>query len=438
MGGPKSDTPPDEPLWEVPDPTEEPTPEPPPEESPWEMPDPVAEPSYKEELMPEKWEVEPEPVPEIPAEPVEAAAVVIPTETPEMEPAPQPEAEAIIPIEPEKAPKLPSWIVEAEAEAKAAVAPTEPAEPIPAADLKAAPVIDWTETVSKTAEALAVKAAPLSALPEAEKPMEPPSPVEHPPESEPLPLVEAPEEDTEEQVMERITGTRRLKLMARIDDLLDDIYNRLSAETGQNTLEEVLKLLKTARHTLIENPRDYDTAEYYTFRAKMLIDRFQSVRRDSYRWTGLALFAYEVALLMIVIVGFVYGKPLTDALIGQGVPDWAVAPWTTMMASAGGAILGALWALVEHTAIKQDFNKQHAMWFLGSPVTGLLLGVVIYFMMHAGTLAMGVSVPAGEGGAPLDPDWFLLTLAALIGFQQNVALDLFERFIKLIRPAKAA
>jgi hypothetical protein len=289
---------------------------------------------------------------------------------------------------------------------------------------------------------LATKAAPSSTLPDAQKTikameaMEAPSPVKHPPEAKPLPMIEAQERDDKEVVLERITENRQLKLMARIDELLDNIYTRFSAETGKNTLEEVLKLLKTARHTLIENPRDYDTAEYYTFRAKMLIDRFQSVRRDSYRWTGVVLFIYESVLLLLVVVGWLGGEGLADRLTGQGVPAWAIAPWTTMMACTAGAILGALWALVEHVAIDQDFGKQHRMWYFVSPFKGFILGAIIYFMMHAGTLAMGVATPANAGGTPLDPDWFLLTLAFLIGFQQNVALELFERFVKLIRPAK--
>jgi hypothetical protein len=118
--------------------------------------------------------------------------------------------------------------------------------------------------------------------------------------------------------------------------------------------------------------------------------------------------------------------------------DLAYAPWTTMMASTAGGILGALWALVEHVAIKQDFSKQHRLWYFLSPVKGFILGFAVYLIMSAGTLAMGVSTPVSEGGAPLEPDWFLLTLAFLIGFQQNVALELFERFVKLIRPAKTS
>ncbi len=352
-------------------------------------------------------------------------------------PIPQPkkrEAEEASPPAGPTMPGLPLWIITAEAEAAAAGAPAPETGTMPAAALKSAPVIDWSkgparEAVIKAAETLATKAAPLVALPAADQPMTPPSPVTHPPEATPLELVEAAEADRDQVVLQRITKDRRLKLMARVDELLDEIYARLSTSTGQNTLEEVLKLLKTARHTLIENPRDYDTAEYYVYRAKMLLDRFESVRRDSYRWVGLGIFVYEVLLAAVVITGFIFGQPLTDALVARGVPEWAAAPWSTIMAGAAGGIMGALWALAEHTAIKQDFDKQHTMWYLGSPVTGALLGIVLYYMMHAGTWAMGAEVTTSASDRP-----FLLVLAILVGFQQNVALDLFERFLKLIRP----
>lgn len=441
MGGPQSDLPSDEPLWELPDSEQETAHTRPPNEPPWEMPD-LTEKSPSE--GPIKWDVESESTPALPEE---TAAATHPTELAAAESEPIPETpNGMTPALPEEESRLPSWVVKAEAEAAkaAAAGAAAPTESTPVTDHRSAPTIDWSpgsnrEVASRAAEMPATEAAPSSALPDSQKTMEAmeaPSPVKHPPEAEPLPMIEAQERDDKEVVLGRITENRQLKLMARIDELLDSIYTRFSAETGKNTLEEVLKLLKTARHTLIENPRDYDTAEYYTLRAKMLIDRFQSVRRDSYQWTGVVLFIYESVLLLFVVVGWLGGEGLANKLIGQGVPAWAIAPWTTMMACTAGAILGALWALVEHVAIDQDFGKQHRMWYFVSPFKGFILGAIIYFMMHAGTLAMGVATPANAGGTPLDPDWFLLTLAFLIGFQQNVALELFERFVKLIRPAK--
>lgn len=416
------DTAPDKPQWELPDPADEPAYESPPEPAPREPAEPAMKPSFEDDLMPDKSEGYQEPSTEAGAE------------------AAMPAAEAGAPAE--EAPKLPSWILQAEEEARRKAQPAgAPAKPLSQAELKSAPTDDWSpgtaeKAAKKAAEMLAAKAAPLSALPKAEKAMAAPTPVSAAIEVKPLDLEEALETASEEQVLERITQARQLRLMTRIDEMLDKIYDRFSAETSKDTLEEVLKLLKAARHTLIENPRDFDRAEYYTYRAKMLIDRFAAVRQESYRWTGLILLVYELILAVVVFFAWLKSHSLAASLASQGVPGWAVAPWTTMLASAMGAILGALWALVEHVSIKQDFNKQHRMWYLASPVKGLILGGILYFMIHAGTLAMGISTPDSAGGSLLEPDWFLLTLAVLIGFQQNVALDLFERFVKLIRPAK--
>jgi hypothetical protein len=413
MGGPKSDDMPlEEPIPGEPD-LDEVAPAFPPDEPPWELPDTA------ESLADQPDELE--------SDRLSAAGVPARPSAPE--------AEAIPPRELERG-RLPSWLVTAEEEAaaRAAAAALRAApEPIPA------PSIDWTGSgaeAAASAETPGRQAAAVSAVPERPRLMEVPSPVAHPPEAEPVPLVEAPEKAEEEIVLARITEARQLGLMTRIDGLLEEIYARFSAESERNTLEEVLKLLKTARHTLIENPRDYDTAEYFTFRAKMLIDGFQRVRADSYRWTGIAIAIYEVALAVLIILGWLSSAGIANVLSARGVPQWAFAPWTTMMASAAGAVLGALWALVEHVATRQDFSKQYRMWYYVSPVKGLLLGAAIYFMLHAGTLAMEVVTPVTEGGTPLDPNWFLQIVAFLVGFQQNVALDLFERLVKLIRPAR--
>lgn len=473
MNGPTSDAPPDESPWPLPDPIEGKVPdkwatelkslsETPPQLGEMEAEPAAVEPAGElveaafdvsfdkflevepvpqpEMLETEPAEVEPEPLPKMAPQPPKAAPDVSAGVFPGAGEIPQPEgpeAEAIEPAPPEGKSKLPSWIAKAEGEA-AVQAPAAAPAVAPAEDLKSAPVDDWSfgtaeETVRKTAEMLATKSAPFSALPAAEKPMRPPSPVSRPSTAEPLEIVEAPEVDEEQVVLGRITEARRMGLMIRIDGLLNDIYEDLSAKTGKNTLEEALKLLKTARHTLVENPRDYDTAEYYTYRAKMLIDRYHSAKKDSYGSTGWGVMVYEGALAILAIFALIAGQGQIGVLVRRGVPEWVVAPWTTMMVSMIGAICGAIWAFVDHTAIKQDFSKQHRWWYIGAPLTGMLLGAVVFYMMNAGAL---VGAVGGEETGILEPNFFLLTLAWLVGFQQNVALDLFERFLKLIRPAK--
>lgn len=269
-----------------------------------------------------------------------------------------------------------------------------------------------------------------------------PSPVAHPPEATPLPLVEAPEYAPAETVLERISEGRQAKLMTRVDDLLEQIFEQRSVDTSQDTLEEALKLLKTARHTLIENPRDYDTAEYHTHRAKIVLERFHRVRKDSLRWPGWALAVYQIIFSLLVGLGWGFGGQLLEWVHARGAAEWALSPWFTMMAGAAGGVCGAIWALYQHMSIEQDFDRQHTMWYIGSPFTGALLGAVLFFMVRAGVLAMGLTgssdLAAELPGLSMGDvgDWFVFALTWLVGFQQNVALDLFARFLRLIRPER--
>ncbi len=387
-------------------------PETPPEEPPWEMPEAD--------------------VPAGPEGAEEAAAAAEEAELSEVEEGVGPPAGELIdaPVEaaPESEPKLPSWMAEAEAEADAA-------GPV---DAFAGPsdhiVMDWSPGPAEEAEDAPKEAAP-PAVEEIKVTI--PSPVLKSGVSKPLPMVEAPETVDEEVALGRITEARQLKLMARIDNLLDLIYDRLSAETGQGTLEEVLKLLKTARHTLVENPRDFDTAEYYTHRAKMLLDRFHTVRRDSYGWPGWSLVAYEAVFMLVVALAWVFGERIQDSFLAGGAPEWAVAPWYAMLAGASGGVFGAFWALYKHIANDQDFDRQHTMWYIGSPITGGLAGIAIFFLSHAGALSMGLTNSGGTQAGLVDPNWFLWVVALLAGFKQNVVLDLFARLVKLIEPGQA-
>jgi len=389
---------------------------------------------------------EPEPeieAAEIPAEPVEAIV-----EEPVVEPAvEEPAVEEVAPVELEAVPeaelgavevtkdqpKLPAWIEEAESEAAA-----QPQEADPTAeDLKAAPVIDWSsmtadEAVEATSEGLAKLAAPFTALPAADAPIDVPSPVLKSEEAKPFPLVEAPETAKETVVMARITEARQQKLMTRIDNLLDHVYDQYSLDTDHGVLEEVLKLLKTARHTMIENPRDYDTAEYYTHRAKLLIDNFHNVRKDSYGWPGWGLVIYETLFMISVGLLWIFGDEIAKFFVSRGAAEWALAPWYAMLAGASGGVFGAFWALYRHIARDKDFSRQYTMWYIGSPITGGLAGISIFFLSQVGVLGMNAGSSGNLSAEIVNPNWFLAAIALLAGFKQNVILDLFARLVKLI------
>ena len=56
-------------------------------------------------------------------------------------------------------------------------------------------------------------------------------------------------------------------------------------------------------------------------------------------------------------------------------------------------MIGAWLSLVKHISKDQDFDRQHTLWYINSPVMGIGVGAVIYLILRAGLLVAIGSCP---------------------------------------------
>jgi hypothetical protein len=92
-----------------------------------------------------------------------------------------------------------------------------------------------------------------------------------------------------------------------------------------------------------------------------------------------------------------------------------------------GGVIGLWYALVTHIAREQDFDPQHRMWYLNSPLMGIGVGAVSFAILRAGLLSV-----TGPGQTIASP-FILYILAWLAGYQHNVFTDIIKRIMKVFK-----
>ena len=61
----------------------------------------------------------------------------------------------------------------------------------------------------------------------------------------------------------------------------------------------------------------------------------------------------------------------------------------TMFAAGIGSIITTILAYLKHASVKCDFKLAYIPWYFARPLIGVLLGVVFYFVLKGGLLAVG-------------------------------------------------
>ncbi|MEK7324965.1 MAG: hypothetical protein AAB217_06870, partial [Chloroflexota bacterium] len=86
----------------------------------------------------------------------------------------------------------------------------------------------------------------------------------------------------------------------------------------------------------------------------------------------------------------------------------------------------SFFSLATHVS-KQDFDRQHLMWYLTSPLMGAVMGVFVVMATQIGIFTLSGGNTAGGSAV-----YILYVLSWLAGFQQNIALKLVERAIEVV------
>jgi hypothetical protein len=100
---------------------------------------------------------------------------------------------------------------------------------------------------------------------------------------------------------------------------------------------------------------------------------------------------------------------------------------SSMIWGGFGGVIGAIFALIKHVAQDQDYDKQHNIWYINSPLMGLGVGTATFLLLRAGLLSL-----LGPEGGIVSPI-VIYILALLGGYQHNVFTDIVKRMVNVFQ-----
>lgn len=227
---------------------------------------------------------------------------------------------------------------------------------------------------------------------------------------------------SDEMVEMLVSDEYTQSLWARIDDSIEKVNTRVQSLT---LARQLFDQVQSARNELLGGKANIEEAERFINEVEYRIGQSERVRRWSYTFGGF-LFLYElafaIAMVYLLFVHLISGlQPNGHFITYMGV---------SMVFGGLGGVMGAWFSLVKHVAQDQDFEWQHTMWYLTSPLLGVFTGLVVVVIAYVGLISL-IPNSTTEGIAISTP-WAIYLLAFLTGYQHNVFIDLLKRALKVL------
>jgi hypothetical protein len=237
-----------------------------------------------------------------------------------------------------------------------------------------------------------------------------------------------------EVVIGRIGQDRIDALSKRIDKLYEQVTSGIISDPSQ--AGDALLYLRRARDKELEDQRQFDEAEYLVNVAQYIVTHAGNVRTWSYTY-GIALLVYGLIWLGVFVAGLIFDQALLNWFrTFLTVPATATrmadifGPYDTVVWGGIGGVLGLLYSLFKHIAVRQDFDRQYTIWYIVQPFMGMLMGAIVHLFFVAGIFQLvGATAEAFRAlGA-------LLAIAA--AFRQHYVYAWLEAVLKNFQPGGA-
>ncbi len=218
----------------------------------------------------------------------------------------------------------------------------------------------------------------------------------------------------------------------------DALQRRVLREVhDKQTAMRLLDMILNARNALTEGFENYEEAERMLNEVAYQLEYQKRVREWS-NSIGLLLFGYEVIWMLILAGGLMLVGPgfleqwagrLGYTAEGQGMDSlsWFILGLRSVLWGGLGGATGALHALWRHIAVQRDFDRDHLLWYLASPLQGMALGAFAFAAVMAGLLSM---IPGED--ITIRSALAVFALAWVMGFQQNVVYNMVRRILRAI------
>jgi hypothetical protein len=213
----------------------------------------------------------------------------------------------------------------------------------------------------------------------------------------------------------------------------DQLGARIHQEIENPALKKLLtEQLSIARDENIENRKQFDEAERVLNEVEKRINLAQRVRA----WSAtirLRLNLLEIAFAMLIIVGLIFLPEAVRSSAPHFLPDQVsgMLPSMDVLVSSMlwgglGGVFSALVGLQTHKVLEEDVDRNWAIWYLATPLMGIVLGAFLYLIIRVVLLLL---FPSTGGSVPTE--WVLYVFSGILGFQQNIAYEMVEWGMKL-------
>lgn len=220
---------------------------------------------------------------------------------------------------------------------------------------------------------------------------------------------------------------------AYLDQQVEAMYNRVIHELSYFPADAALALKKLSKaHGLVlEEPDQYNAALNEVAEVKMMIIEKQMRRQWSYTW-GLMLFFYALVCFVGLAVGFFID--LNSLVKGTIYIAEGYTPiWYMTLAGGMGGVVAILVGLAEQISQNQ-FDRHDVMTYLIQPVTGLILGLLMFFIANTGFLIFGSDTMGAERASFSSPQIILIVLAWIAGFRQVDIYAMIDQMLARVLP----
>ncbi|PJF35567.1 MAG: hypothetical protein CUN49_09900 [Candidatus Thermofonsia Clade 1 bacterium] len=218
------------------------------------------------------------------------------------------------------------------------------------------------------------------------------------------------------------------ELWAKITELQERVVNSVRAD--RTNTDAYQRDLLYARTLLLEADANFEEAYQVYYMVKADLEREMRVAADIRRYR-LPLVVYHLVWLIATVLAIGLDDRFR-ALIPESVSIMKLA-WLPILSGVFGALFNGLMAIHEHTTVRRDFDPTHVTWYLINPIIGGMLGLVVFilFVVSASTFTANlITRPESE----LQSSLVIWLLAFIVGWQQNIVIQLLNRFLKSLTP----
>ncbi len=214
----------------------------------------------------------------------------------------------------------------------------------------------------------------------------------------------------------------------KVDELwfrTEEAKRQINAKIDSLTIaRQLLDQIRSAKTLILGGHKNYEEAE----RALNEVEYRLALAERVAGWTkteARRVLWYEIAWGVAIAVAT--GANLVLSLDGA----LTIAIGAAITGGLGG-VTGALFSLWRHVAQEQDYSPQYNLWYYTQPLMGLPIGLLIFAFTQLGVV---ITIP---GTATIGNPIVIYTLAAIAGFQQNVAWDIIRQILKMFKLGKNA